>query len=116
MDILAAAERLLSKELGREVRLGEAARLSEDGRRNVLLRCRDLSGGFPPASQGLARNPPAAAIPGVSSCVAEGGGNADARVKGADPMRFVLGNQVFDWAIIPSCFFALLGPRWELGG
>ena len=47
MDILAVAERLLSKELGREVRLGEAARLSEDGRRNVLLRSRDLSGGFP---------------------------------------------------------------------
>jgi Phosphotransferase enzyme family len=45
--ILAAAERLLSKEFGREVRLGDAARLSEDGRRNLLLRSRDLSGGFP---------------------------------------------------------------------
>jgi hypothetical protein len=45
--ILAAAERLLSKEFGREVRLGDAARLSEDGRRNLLLRFRDLSGGFP---------------------------------------------------------------------
>ena len=45
--LLAAAERLLSREFAREVRLGDAARLSEDGRRNVLVRCRDLCGGFP---------------------------------------------------------------------
>ena len=45
--LLAAAERLLSREFGREVRLGDAARLSEDGRRNVLVRARDLCGGFP---------------------------------------------------------------------
>ena len=45
--LLAPAERLLSREFGREVRLGDAARLSEDGRRNILVRARDLCGGFP---------------------------------------------------------------------
>jgi hypothetical protein len=45
--LLAAAGQLLSKEFGREVRLGDAARLSEDGRRNLLVRSRDLCGGFP---------------------------------------------------------------------
>ena len=45
--LLSAAERLLSREFGREVRLGDAARLSEDGRRNLLVRSRDLCGGFP---------------------------------------------------------------------
>jgi len=45
--LLAAAERLLSKEFGREVRLGDAARLSEDGRRNLLVRSSDLCGGLP---------------------------------------------------------------------
>jgi hypothetical protein len=45
--LLAAAERLLSREFGREVRLGDAARLSEHGRRNLLVRSRDLCGGFP---------------------------------------------------------------------
>jgi hypothetical protein len=45
--LLAAAERLLSREFGREVRLGDATRLSEDGRRNLLVRSRDLCGGFP---------------------------------------------------------------------
>ena len=41
--ILAAAERQLSKTLGRNVCLGDVARLSEDGRPNLLLRSRDLS-------------------------------------------------------------------------
>ncbi len=45
--ILAAAERLLSNELGRQVRLGEVASLTDKGRRNVVLRCRNLSGGAP---------------------------------------------------------------------
>jgi hypothetical protein len=45
--LLAPAERLLSREFGREVRLGDAARLSEHGRRNILVRFRDLCGGFP---------------------------------------------------------------------
>lgn len=45
--ILAAAERQLSKTLGRNVCLGDVARLSEDGRRNLLLKARDLSGGSP---------------------------------------------------------------------
>lgn len=45
--LLAAAERLLLSEFGREVRLGDAERLSEHGRRNILVRSRDLCGGFP---------------------------------------------------------------------
>lgn len=45
--LVAAAERLLSREFGREVRLGDVARLSEPGRRNMLLRPRDLCGGLP---------------------------------------------------------------------
>ncbi|PYN84039.1 MAG: hypothetical protein DMD87_29240 [Candidatus Rokuibacteriota bacterium] len=45
--ILAAAERLLSNVLGRQVRLGEVASLTERGRRNVVLRCRNLSSGAP---------------------------------------------------------------------
>jgi len=45
--ILAAAERLLSDVLGSQVRLGEAASLTEKGRRNAVLRCRNLSGGAP---------------------------------------------------------------------
>ena len=40
---------MLSRSFGRDVRLGDAECLSDDGRRNLLLRCRDLSGG-PPAS------------------------------------------------------------------
>ena len=47
LPLLAAAERLLSREFGRDVRLGEVEPLSEPGRRNVLLRTRDLSGGRP---------------------------------------------------------------------
>ena len=46
-SILAAAEHVLSRSLGREMRLGEVACLSDDGRRNLLLRARDLSGGSP---------------------------------------------------------------------
>ena len=42
--ILAAAERLLSHVLGNQVRLGEVASLTERGRRNVVLRCSNLSG------------------------------------------------------------------------
>ena len=45
--ILAAAEQVLSTTLGSEVRLGEVAPLTEKGRRNVVLRCRNLSGGSP---------------------------------------------------------------------
>lgn len=30
--------------------------------------------------------------------------------------RLAVDVAVFDWAIIPACFFALLRPRWELGG
>src|SRR5436309_15975865 len=45
--ILAAAERLLSNVLGSQVRLGEVASLTEKGRRNVVLRCRNLSSGAP---------------------------------------------------------------------
>ncbi|PYN25949.1 MAG: hypothetical protein DMD99_06945 [Candidatus Rokuibacteriota bacterium] len=45
--ILTAAEQTLSKTLGRPVRLGETTPLTEKGRRNVVLRCRDLSGGSP---------------------------------------------------------------------
>ena len=42
-----AAERVLSKTLGRDVRLGDVVCLSDDDRRNQLLRSRDLSGGSP---------------------------------------------------------------------
>ena len=45
--VLAAAEGLLARKLGREVALGDVVRLSDDGRRNELLRARDLSGGSP---------------------------------------------------------------------
>jgi len=45
--ILTAAERVLSNTFAREVCLGDVARLSEDDRRNLLLRCRDLSGESP---------------------------------------------------------------------
>src|SRR5688572_28605371 len=42
--IIVRAERVLSHTLGREVRLADVSRLSEDDRRNLLLRCRDVSG------------------------------------------------------------------------
>ena len=42
--IVASAERLLGRTLGREVRLADVTRLSDVDRRNLLLRCRDLSG------------------------------------------------------------------------
>ena len=45
--LLPSAERALSAALGRVVRLGEAVTLTEPGRRNVVLRCRDLAGGEP---------------------------------------------------------------------
>ena len=45
--ILASAQRQVSKTLGRDVCLGDVERLSEDDRRNLLLRSRDLSGGSP---------------------------------------------------------------------
>lgn len=47
--IVAAAEQVLAKTLGREIRLGDVACLSEDDRRNLLLRCRDLASD-PPVS------------------------------------------------------------------
>ena len=45
--IVAAAERVLSKTLGRDVRLDDVACISDDGRRNLLLRARDSSGSSP---------------------------------------------------------------------
>src|SRR5688500_2645314 len=42
--VVAAAARLLSEKFGREVSLGEVERLSEEDRRNLLLRVRDVSG------------------------------------------------------------------------
>lgn len=45
--ILTAAERVLSKTFDREVCLDDVARLSEDGRRNLLFRCRNLSDSSP---------------------------------------------------------------------
>ena len=46
-SIVAAAERVLAKRFGRKVELGDVDRLSDDDRRNLLLRCRDLSGESP---------------------------------------------------------------------
>jgi Phosphotransferase enzyme family len=48
-SIVTAAERVISHSLGRELRLADVTCLSEDDRRNLLLRARDLSGG-PPGS------------------------------------------------------------------
>jgi hypothetical protein len=45
--IVTTANGQLSMAFGRETRLGHVVRISEDGRRNVLLRCRDLSGKSP---------------------------------------------------------------------
>jgi hypothetical protein len=45
--VVAAAEQLLSTRFGRTVRLGEVVQISDEGRRNVLLRCRDITGGSP---------------------------------------------------------------------
>jgi hypothetical protein len=47
--VLDAAERLLSQQIARDVRLGSATRLSDEERRNLLLRAQVTSGG-PPAS------------------------------------------------------------------
>ena len=44
-SISAAAQSALSRSLCREVRLSEVTRLSDDERRNLLLRVRDLEGG-----------------------------------------------------------------------
>lgn len=46
-SIVAAAERVLSRTFGRKVELGDVDRLSDDDRRNLLLRCRDFSGKSP---------------------------------------------------------------------
>jgi len=46
-NVVAPAERALSKTFGREVRLGEVECLSDDDRPNQLLRLRDVSGGSP---------------------------------------------------------------------
>ena len=46
-SIVAAAERVLSRTFGRKVELGDVDRLSDDDRRNLLLRCRDVSGESP---------------------------------------------------------------------
>src|SRR5688572_29362579 len=45
--IVAAAEQVLTRALGEPVRLGDVTPLTEQGRRNVVLRCRNLSGGTP---------------------------------------------------------------------
>src|SRR5918993_1400259 len=42
---VAAAERVLARTYARDVRLGDVARISDEDRRNLLLRCRDLSDG-----------------------------------------------------------------------
>ena len=47
--VLASANRRLSMTLRREARLGDVAQISDEGRRNLLLRCRDLLGD-PPAT------------------------------------------------------------------
>jgi hypothetical protein len=47
VPVLTGAARVLSTALGRHVRLGDALQLTEEGRRNVVLRCRNLSGGVP---------------------------------------------------------------------
>ena len=45
--LLSAAEAALSKKFGRNVQLGDVESLSEEDRRNLLLRCRDVNGGSP---------------------------------------------------------------------
>jgi hypothetical protein len=45
--IVAAAEQVLTRVLGQSVRLGDVASLTEQRRRNVVLRCRNLSAGTP---------------------------------------------------------------------
>ena len=45
--IVAAAERVLAKTLARDVRLADVTRVSDEGRRNLLLRCHDVSGPAP---------------------------------------------------------------------
>ena len=45
--IVAAAEQVLARAWDRPVRLGDVTPLTEKGRRNVVLRCRNLSGGAP---------------------------------------------------------------------
>jgi hypothetical protein len=47
--ILTAAERVLSKAYGSQIRLGDVTRLTGKGRRNVILRCRNLSGHWSPS-------------------------------------------------------------------
>lgn len=42
---IAAAERVLARTYARDVRLGDVVRISDDDRRNLLLRCRDVSDG-----------------------------------------------------------------------
>jgi hypothetical protein len=42
-----AAERVLAQTWGHEVRLGQGTRLTEPGRRNMILRCQVLSGRGP---------------------------------------------------------------------
>ena len=45
--IVAAAERVLAKTLARDVRLADVTRVSDEGRRNLLLRCHDVTGPAP---------------------------------------------------------------------
>jgi hypothetical protein len=45
--LVAAAAQVLSQALGSQVCLGDVTPLTEKGRRNIVLRCRNLSGGSP---------------------------------------------------------------------
>ena len=46
-EVVAAAERVLARSLARDVKLGGIVCLSDDDRRNLLLRCRDISSDAP---------------------------------------------------------------------
>jgi hypothetical protein len=47
--LVAAAERILSQVSGSQIRLGDVTRLTRQGRRNVILRCHNLSGHWSPS-------------------------------------------------------------------
>ena len=47
--IVAAAEQVLARTWDRPVRLADVTPLTKEGRRNVVLRCRNISGGAPPS-------------------------------------------------------------------
>ena len=47
--IVAAAEQVLARTWDRPVRLADVTPLTKEGRRNVVLRCRNISGDAPPS-------------------------------------------------------------------